>query len=75
MALACERCVVFSERTRVNSPLSVSLPLPFFRVLFFAILIPRLSSLSLLAFLLAGCPALVLFFLFSTPGNHDFNLK
>jgi len=44
MTLACERCAVFSERTRVNSPLSVSLPLPFFRVLFFAILIPCLSS-------------------------------
>ena len=44
MALACERCAVFSERTRVNSPLSVSLPLPFFCVLFFAILIPCLSS-------------------------------
>jgi len=44
MALACERCAVLSERTRVNSPLSVSLPLPFFRGLFFAILIPCLSS-------------------------------
>jgi len=44
MALACESCAVFSERTRVNSPLSVSLPPPFFRVFFFAILIPWLSS-------------------------------
>ena len=44
MALARERCAVFSERTRVNSPLSISLPLPFFCVLFFAILIPCLSS-------------------------------
>ena len=44
MALACERCAVCSERTRVNSPLSVSLPLPFFCVLFFAILIPCPSS-------------------------------
>jgi len=51
MALACERCAVSSERTRVNSPLSVSLPLPFFRVLFYAILIPCLSSSAFARFL------------------------
>jgi len=51
MALACERCAVCSERTRVNSPLSVSLPLPFFRFLFFAILIPCLSSSAFARFL------------------------
>ena len=75
MALACERCAVFSERMRVNSPLSVSLPFPFFCVLFFAILIPCLSSLSSLAFLLVVFPALFLFLSFSTPGSHDFNLN
>jgi len=42
--LACERCAVFSERTHVHSPVSVSLPPPPFRVLFFAILFPYLSS-------------------------------
>jgi len=60
MALACERCAVFSERKRVNSPLSVSLPLPFFCVLFFAILIPCLSS-SAFARFLARCLSCISF--------------